>query len=268
MKGCINLTRQLNHYSSKSRISSFFFFLITSFFTLIVRAEADLQVRQTAKSRYASGVESILTSHDYFQANRSPLYWRVSPYYLSQLTDSSCSLASATMIVNAARSHQQSMTHQALASQDELLKQVNDQQWREAVKQGGDGVALSQLKIYLEKALTAYGIKNFSVTVKQMSANLKENEASLHQTLLESESTGKTFIIANFNQRFFTDFENVGHFSPIGAYDHATRRVLIMDPDRKLYEPYWVPEQLLLKSMSTVDTDGGHFRGYLIVSLQ
>ncbi|KTD36621.1 Phytochelatin synthase [Legionella nautarum] len=268
MKGCINLTRLLNHYSSKSRISSFFLFLITSFFTLIVRAEADLQERQTAKSRYASGVESIVSSHDYFQTNHSPLYWRVSPYYLPQLTDSSCSLASATMIVNAVRSHQQLMTDQPLAAQDELLNQVNDQRWREAVKQGGDGVALHQLKIYLEKALTVYGIKNFSVVVKQMSANAKENESSLHQTLIESESTGKTFIIANFNQKFFTDFENVGHFSPIGAYDEAARRVLIMDPDRKLYEPYWVPEQLLLKSMSTVDTDGGYFRGYLVVRLQ
>ncbi|PJE08275.1 MAG: hypothetical protein CK430_12705 [Legionella sp.] len=264
----MSLTRLLNHYNSRLKISSFFLFLITSFFTFIVKAEADLQARETAKSRYASGVESILSSHDYFQTNRSPLYWRINPYYLPQLTDSSCSLASVTMIVNAARSHQHLMTHQSLASQDELLNQVNDKQWREAVKQGGDGVALNQLKIYLEKALTVYGLKNFRVTVKQMNNNEKENESTLHQTLIESENTGKTFIIANFNQKFFTDFENVGHFSPIGAYDHSTRRVLIMDPDRKLYEPYWVPEKLLLKSMSTLDIDGGNFRGYLIVSLQ
>lgn len=261
------MTRLINYYGSRFKKSSFFLFLITSFFTSLVRAESDIQEQQTKKSRYAFGVESILYSHRYLQANHSPLYWRVSPYYLPQLTDSSCSLASTTMIVNAARSHHLP-AHQPLASQDELLKRVNDNQWREAIKQGGDGVGLRQLKIYLEKALKVYGVKNFSVTVKQMNNHTKENALLLHQALLESENTGKTFIIANFNQKFFTGFESVGHFSPIGAYDRARQRVLIMDTDRKLYEPYWVPEKLLLKSMSTFDKEEGYYRGYIIVKVQ
>jgi len=262
------LTKLINYYRSRPKNSSFFLFLIASFFTSILRAESDLQEKQTEKSRYASGVVSILYSNHYFQANHSPLYWRLSPYYLPQLTDSSCSLASATMIVNAARSHQHLMAHQSLASQDELLNRVNEKQWSEAVKQGGNGVSLNELKIFLEKALNVYGVKNFTVAVRQMNNNAKENELLFRQTLMESESTGKTFIIANFNQKIFTDFESVGHFSPIGAYDRATQRVLIMDPDRKLYEPYWVPVKLLLKSMSIPDVKGGYYRGYITVNIQ
>lgn len=233
-----------------------------------MRAEFESQKRIVEKSRYAFGVDSLLDSHEYFQSNPSPLYWRVSPYYLPQLTDSSCSLASATMIVNAALSHQAFGVNRHLASQKELLNQVNNNQWREAVKQFGDGVSLNQLKVYLESALIVYGVKNVTVTMKLMDHNKEENERIFSQALQESETTGKTFIIVNFNQKFVTNKESVGHFSPIGAYDIKNQRVLVMDPDRKYYEPYWVPLKLLLKSMSTPDQKGGYYRGYIVVNIK
>ncbi|MBA2650907.1 MAG: hypothetical protein H0U73_01355 [Tatlockia sp.] len=240
---------------------------MSNFLASSLRAEPSIQTKMVEGSRYAAGIESILHSHQYIQNNKAPLYWRLSPYYLPQLTDSSCSLASATMIVNAVLSQQKLMTKRALATQDEVLNRVNDNDWRNAVKQGGDGVTLVQLKTFLAKALEAYGIFNFELDLVQLKGNSKRDEFSLRNLLMESENTGTTFIIANFNQKFFTGAMSVGHFSPIGAYDSKTKRALILDTDRELYEPYWVPEKLLLDSMATFDNDAGLYRGYLVLRL-
>ena len=59
-----------------------------------------------------------------------------------------------------------------------------------------------------------------------------------------------------------------GHFAPVGKYDAATDRVLIMDPDRESFDPFWVPADLFLRSMSGIDSDSGLPRGYLIVHLK
>ncbi len=40
-----------------------------------------------------------------------------------------------------------------------------------------------------------------------------------------------------------------------------------MDPDRKWYEPYWVSEQTFLSAMTTRDSESGHSRGYLFITL-
>jgi hypothetical protein len=86
----------------------------------------------------------------------------------------------------------------------------------------------------------------------------------LHEALLQSEKD-QVFIIANFNQVFFSGTLGGGHFAPIGAYDAEKKRVLIMDPDREFFEPYWVSEQLLLKSMATRDDETQVYRGYMII---
>lgn len=250
-----------NYRNFKFRHSTFLLFLVTSIFTSFTRAETDTP-------KYAFGVESISHSHQYIQQNQALLYWKLSPYYLPQLTDSSCSVATATMIVNAARSGQTFTTNQPLATQKDLLQRVNDTDWIKRVSQGGDGVTLDQLNVFMAKALEAYGVHNFTIDVVHLENNSKKNATLLHQVLMETEKTGKTFMIANFNQKFFTGTISVGHFAPVGAYDPQTKRVLIMDPDRQLYEPYWVPENLFLDAMATVDDEVNNHRGYLLVKLK
>ncbi|MBA2710325.1 MAG: hypothetical protein H0U57_07030 [Tatlockia sp.] len=256
------------NYIFKLRNFPFSLFFITSFFTSLAQGESNLHARASEKTRFAIGVESILQSHQYIQTNKASLYWQLSPYYLSQLTDSSCSLASVTMVVNAIRSQQILVRNEPLATQNEVLKRVNDKDWQRGVRQGGNGVSLFQLETFLSKALKVYGVDNFELNRVQLKGSSKNNEFILHKALVESENTGKTFIIANFNQKYFTGDMSVGHFSPIGAYDIATKRVLIMDPDRELYEPYWVPEKLFFDSMATLDKDAGHYRGYLILRIK
>ena len=42
-------------------------------------------------------------SHAYLRGHAAPDYWALSPFYVPQMTDSACSLASLSMLVNALR---------------------------------------------------------------------------------------------------------------------------------------------------------------------
>ena len=59
---------------------------------------------------------------------------------------------------------------------------------------------------------------------------------------------------------------SVGHIAPIGAYDAKKKRVLILDPDRKYYQPYWVPYEKLFDGINTTDSGNSKSRGLVIVS--
>lgn len=235
--------------------------------SVLAEAEPVLIENKIEQSRFVSGVTSIVHDHHYVQQNKASLYWRISPYYLPQLTDSSCSLASAAMVMNAVRSQLKLTANHALVTQDGLLSRVNDKAWRVNVRQGGQGMTLDQLKRMMIKALQVYHVHGATVEAVHLNGHSKQNEQQLRKTLLESERTAQVYIIPNFNQKFFTGQTSVGHFSPIGGYDAAKRQVLIMDTDREFYEPYWVPEKLLFDSMATFDKEAHHHRGYLVIRL-
>jgi hypothetical protein len=44
-------------------------------------------------------------------------------------------------------------------------------------------------------------------------------------------------------------------------------QVLVLDPDRDYYEPYWVSVVQLGAAMTTKDSGGNTFRGYVSVKL-
>ncbi|MCL9683372.1 phytochelatin synthase family protein [Legionella maioricensis] len=257
----------MRYLIGKLKSKNYVFFLLINFFALSPQASIALQATQPLVPRYVSGVESILNSHQYIREHDAPLYWKLSPYYISQPTDCACSLASVVMIINAIRSSQPLAANQQLATTDNILKRVEDKSWQDNVKKGGNGVTLDEVKPLMSKALKAYGLKNFTVEVIHTKNTSKETAEKLHHDLMGAEQTGHVFIIANFNQKFISGTMSVGHFSPIGAYDAQTKRVLIMDTDRELFEPYWVPEKLFLQSMSTIDEDAHNCRGYLLIKI-
>jgi len=239
--------------------------LLCLFFTSIFSSYANAQ---SSTPRYVAGVLRLADSHHYIQKNKAVVYWQLSPYYLPQLTGSSCSLASTTMIVNAARSRIPLPANQPLATQDELLHRVNNANWITGVAQGGNGATLDELAKLIPQAMNAYGVNHCRVEVTHLSSTSKKQRLQLHQALLHMERSGKTFMIANFNQKFFTGATSSGHFAPVGAYDPINKSVLIMDPDREFYEPYWVPESLFFKSMATLDKESGQSRGYLLITVE
>ena len=64
---------------------------------------------------------------------------------------------------------------------------------------------------------------------------------------------------------FYGDGTDVGHFSPIGAYDPARDLVLMLDVYKKDYEPMWAPLPRLAKAMATASRETGEPRGYAVV---
>jgi hypothetical protein len=75
-------------------------------------------------------------------------------------------------------------------------------------------------------------------TLEQVRALLRRNEAS-----------DRDIVLAYFNQGVLTGDWDGPHISPVGAYDEARARVLVMDVDRQWYVPYWSSDEKFLAAM-------------------
>jgi hypothetical protein len=219
--------------------------------------------------KYGPTATRLVDSHMYLQRNAARDYWALSGYYVPQQTGSACSIASVSMIVNAARASQKLTASDELATQNNVLKKTNLETWTKAVGDGGHGVTLDELGTNVEKAFNAYGFKGVSVKVIHSDGSKKTN-AEILSLLKKNEKSEKDFIVANFLQSEFTgDPEGaVGHIAPVAAFDIKTKRVLIMDPDRTYYEPYWVSTETFLKGLTTGDKAANVNRGIVYVSFQ
>lgn len=71
-------------------------------------------------------------------------------------------------------------------------------------------------------------------------------------------------LIANYS-RGAVGQTGTGHFSPIGGYDAATDRALVLDTARFKYPPHWLPVELLFAAMQEQDPDTGRTRGWLLL---
>lgn len=235
-------------------------------YSLILIAFLGLSAARAAvapKPKYGPEISLLRESHEFIRENTASDYWAISPHYASQMNDGACSLASVTMVMNALRSRQELTADDELVTQEGLLKKVNDSFWKQAVGPLGRGVTLEQLKGLVEKSLKAYGFDGYKVEIHYASDTLPTVQADLHKTLVENEKSAKDFVILNFLQSVYTGDAEVGHISPLGAYDSKLKRALIFDSDRKWYEPYWVSEETLLKGLATQDSVSKKNRGWL-----
>ena len=243
-----------------------------------------------SQPKYVATTTPISRDHSYFQRSAAPDYWALSPYYAHQQTGSACSIASVTMIVNAALSSRDLDSETPLATQDSVLTRTGDLNWNVAVggiqsesfgerisrstrylfKNGPSfiqGVTLDQLGNLTEKALRAHGFAEVKVEVVHAEDQSEIMKQKLRQTLIENEKTSSDFLLINFTQGTYTGDEGAGHISPVGAYDSEKKRVLVMDVDRKWYEPYWVSEETLLQGMATQDKTSMKNRGWVRIRL-
>src|SRR3569623_2268746 len=102
--------------------------------------------------------------HAYIQKNPAPAYWALSPYLLHQHTDCSCSLATATMLLNGARSMDGVARIGQFVSELGLLERLDDVEWRKGITApDGGGASLVELRDKLERALALYGLTGWSV---------------------------------------------------------------------------------------------------------
>src|SRR4051812_39085308 len=78
-----------------------------------------------AKLKYGPEATPLSVSHEYFQKNSAPGFWALIPYYIPQQTGSSCSVATVNMLVNASRAGRKLKADDKLATETDLLKQVD-----------------------------------------------------------------------------------------------------------------------------------------------
>ncbi len=212
------------------------------------------------------GPEALPLSHTYgyFQNSAHPAwqFWRLIPYYAPQKTGSSCSVASVTLLLNALRSQLPLTADDPLVSEELLLQRVKNPIWARA-----SGVTLDELAILTQESLRAYELAFTQVHAVHADPSHPKVQASLHQDLLQLTQTPHTYLLANFLQGAYTGDANIGHVSPVGAYDPVQKKVLILDVDREYYEPYWVSEETFFKGMATLDEGAKQNRGYVLVKV-
>ncbi len=235
------------------------------FLSLALFVASSFSSAEDAKPKYGPTTVPISQDHSYIRKSAAPDYWAISPFYASQRDERSCSLASVTMLVNAVRKARavQLGSEDKLATQDEVLKKADDQNWTDVLTTNTHGTfkGLEALSTYIEKSLKAYGVPPKKVEFIRAEDLSKKTADAVHKALVENEKSDQDFLIASFDQFEFTQDTHVGHVAPVGAYDAAKKRVLIFDPDRQWYEPYWVPEDVFLKGLSTLDPAANKKRG-------
>lgn len=217
------------------------------------------------RPKYAPGTVRLFDARDFVRAQPAPDFWAVSPYYVPQHTEGACSAAAACMVVNALRAERRLGTGDELATAEGVVRTVDRRAWRDKIVDDGPGLTLDELAALLPRALEAYGVKDCRVEVVRFPEASEIALRKLRKLLAENERSARDVLVANFQQGTVTgDPEgNVGHFAPVGAWDAGTRRVLLFDPDRRWYEPYWVPDEVLLAALRTQDPDADRPRGLL-----
>jgi hypothetical protein len=169
------------------------------------------------------------------------------PFYVPQATDAACSVASITIALNAVRGLP-TLAHDPVITQERLLERVADEKWVAATARGGFGVTWAELEKYLLQSLRSYQVPA-GLEVWRPSDSSAATLERLREILTENEQSADDIIIGVFDQGVLTGDTNVGHVSPVGAYDQHTRRVLVMDTDREWYVPYWISDERFLEAM-------------------
>jgi hypothetical protein len=205
--------------------------------------------------------------HAYLRGAPDSAYWSIAPHLIQQGTDSSCSLATAVMLINAVRGREGQLRIGEPVSEASLLSKLGDAAWQAAVAQDGNGLSLTEFAAAMERALLSYECAGtWSVTIAPVT-DADAATTDLRAALIAMENGKTGFVAANFHlDRFYGDGVDVGHFSPLGAYDPARDLILMLDVYKKDYEPMWAPLPRLVAAMATRSHKTGEPRGYAVVT--
>ena len=216
-------------------------------FVALLVAAASLARADDPRPKFGPDAVPIGTSHDYLRGQPAPDYWALSPYYEGQSTDSACSLAAIAMLVNALRGLPPLGTD-PLVTQKGMLAAAASPDWSGETAEGGSGVTWRAFVGYVSRSLEAYGI-DAEVEVLKPADNSPATLNDVRRLLAVNEESDRDIVLVYFNQGVLTGDWDGPHISPIGAYDAARRRVLIMDVDRQWYVPYWSSDEKLVEAM-------------------
>lgn len=223
---------------------------------------------EVRRVKYGADAVPLSRERGYLRTAEAADFWALVPYYAAQPTDSACSTATAAMVVNALRVDRDLRADDALTTPATVLARSPADWWAERVATDGDGVTLDEFAPLLRDTLRAHDVADCRVEILRFEGDEAAALARLRAILTANERSGRDLLVANFLQSVCTgDPEGaVGHVAPIAAHDPRTHRVLILDPDRRWYEPYWVPDTTLLRALRTTDETTHRPRGLLHVT--
>jgi Phytochelatin synthase len=219
--------------------------LVLGIFALFVTVA---QAQEAPKPKFGPEAVPIFDMIDYLQDADAPDYWTLSAFYLPQQTSSDCSAAAVTMAVNALRGLP-SKADEEIVTEKALLEEVADTKWSEQVADKGPGVTFDDLTRVLRESLDANDLDDASIEAVQPKAADAGALAKLKTALAANEESEDDVMLVYFNQGVITGDWDGPHISPIGAYDAANDRVLVMDVDRTWYVPYWTSTKTLLAAL-------------------
>lgn len=216
--------------------------------------------------RHTPELIPLRADHAYLRGAPESVYWQVAPHLIQQATDSSCSLATAVMLLNTVRGCEGHLRSAGPVSEASLLDQLGDEAWRAAVARDGNGLSLTEFALCMERALACFECDGMWRVEIVPVTDVEAAIGDLRAALTEMERSGAGFAAANFHlDLFYGDGVDIGHFSPIGAYDAARDLVLMLDVYKKDYEPVWAPLPRLARAMATLSRKTGEPRGYALV---
>lgn len=212
-------------------------------------------------------------SPEYFQSAKHPApdFWKLITHYTGQESAIYCSVAAVTIVLNAiTRTSRDLRANDANFQQSKLLDDVKAAHWKERLTdkgwEGRKGLTLAELEDVVADTFKIYGIKGWTVTRRSFTNATPGALGELRMILEANEASADDFVILHFLQDKLTDDPGgpYPHISPVGAYDAASGRVLVLDVDREYYGPYWVSAERLLTALCAKTPTFGH-GGLLIV---
>lgn len=204
----------------------------------------------TDQVRPSPDVVVLWGGDDYLRTHEAPTFHALRPFYLVQATESSCSVATVAMLINALEQMAPKGPTSRVA-EDGLLKRVGDADWTKATSSTGDGVTFAAFQRYLRESLDTFGFRDAEIEVFRPLDDSPATRQRLRTMLASSEHSDQDFILAAFDQGVLTGGERIGHISPVGAYDAEHGKVLILDVDR--IPPYWSSDDKLLQALLVQD---------------
>ncbi|WP_437206512.1 phytochelatin synthase family protein [Planctomicrobium sp. SH664] len=219
------------------------------------------------RPKYGSKVVRLTQSREHLQTQAAPDFWALIPYYVAQPDDHSCTITTVAMALNALRVHQSLSGATELATPANVLAAIPSAELRDKASPTGPGLDLADVAGIFPPLSRHFKTDPIEVQIIRYEGPADTALNELREHLRRNEAGDSDILLANFLQSALTEDPEgaVGHMAPLGAFDEKNDRVLILDPDRRWYEPYWVPTDVLLQGLQSIDPETGKMRGLLEV---
>ena len=184
-------------------------------------------------------------------------YWQLSTTFVTQSTQTYCSVASAVTVLNAMPVRKPvdpvyapyPYFTQSNYFTPDVIKVISPQ----------TVLAMGMTRKQMAETLMLHG-----VNVKNIAGDTL-NDERLRSLLRKTLGDDGQFVLVNY-WRSSLGQEGGGHWSVLAAFDAQSDRVLILDVARYKYAPVWVGISTLRQAIATIDTTSNESRGLVIVT--